>query len=60
MVQVEYNPVLRKIPLDYYNFCNMLMDECIKALEKSASAVQTEILSIRSIKSIFVRIKRKK
>jgi hypothetical protein len=58
MFQVKYNPKLLESPLRYYSFLIKLIDSTIVSLEKSKSTIETEILTLRTIKAEIIKLKK--
>jgi hypothetical protein len=60
MFQVKYSPQISKTPLDYCSFVIKLIDAIISSLSKSKASIETEILTLQTIKQQIISIRRKR
>jgi hypothetical protein len=56
MFQVKYKPQISKTLLDYYSFVIKLIDAIIDSLSKSKASLETEILTLQTIKQQIISI----
>lgn len=58
LFQVEYNPKLIKIPLDFYNFSLSMIDSATIALGKAINKAKTEIIVLQQIKNLMIGLEK--
>jgi len=60
MFQVKYSPQISETPLDYYSSIIKLIDAIISSLSKSKASIETEILTLQTIKQQIISIRGKR